>query len=170
VLTPTHTALLLDIPYAIILDEEIEGLSTIQKICMPDVKYFPTYQQEESIDWLYEGGFNTNTVKNCSVLSVTNTDVDKWNTVIQQRNLSQELPTILQSHDKIADVDDDNRFLAACLPDYVLNDFTNPSVAPPHLLHLKVTNLATPSIIHTKSLFSVVPAYLHQTTYFSHLL
>jgi hypothetical protein len=139
------------------MDEETDGITTTQKIAMPDVKYFPTYQQEESINWLYEGGFNTETVKNCSVLSVTNTDVDKWNTFIQKRNLTQELPITLESHDKIAEVDDDNKFLAACLPDYVLNDFTNPSVAPPHLLQLKVITTNTPAmIVHTTRLFSVV--------------
>ena len=108
---------------------------------MPDVSYFNTSQQEQSIDWLYEdGGFNPTTVMNCSVLAVTNEDVDKWNTTIQQRNLSQPDPTILYSHDKMADVDDPKDILRKCLPRYVLNDFSNPAVAPNHELHLKVRN------------------------------
>jgi hypothetical protein len=111
---------------------------------MPNIRYFNTTAREAALDWLYEdGGFNPDNIKKCSVLAVTNVDVDAWNTMIQQRNTTQPEPTLLRSHDKLADVDDDKNYLQQCLPTYVLNDFTNPSKAPPHELHLKVTKHTT---------------------------
>jgi hypothetical protein len=121
------------------VDEHEDTHTFTQMICMPYIQYFDSTAREAALDWLYEDGFSPQAVKNCSVLAVTNEDVDKWNDTIQKRNTSQETPTVLESKDILADVDDPYGYLQACLPPCVLNDFTNPNKAPPHLLHLKVS-------------------------------
>jgi hypothetical protein len=122
------------------LDSVGDDITETQQICMPYIRYFNSYDKSDAIDWLYEdGGFTPDNIKRCSLLSVTNADVDAWNTLIQERNTTQELPTKLSSHDILADVDDEHGYLAKCLPTYVLNDFNNSNKAPPHELFLKVS-------------------------------
>jgi hypothetical protein len=122
---------------AIIVEQEGDDNLLKQKIVMPSAKYFDIEQRTAALDWLYSDGFTPNVVRDCTVLAVTNDDVDAWNADIQKRNMSSVDPVVLKSKDVLADVDDDHGHLKACLSDWLLNDFNNSAVAPPHELHLK---------------------------------
>jgi hypothetical protein len=61
---------------------------------------------DDSINWLYESGFNHDNIKSSAVIVGTNKKVDSWNKTIQQLNNNQE--HVLLSTDYIADIDDDN--------------------------------------------------------------
>ena len=90
---------------------------------------------DDSINWLYESGFNHDNIKSSAVIVGTNKKVDGWNKTIQQLNNNQE--HVLLSTDYIADIDDDNGEIKKMLTTRQLNNKNHSSV-PPHELHLKL--------------------------------
>jgi hypothetical protein len=90
---------------------------------------------DDSINWLYESGFNHDNVKNSALIVGTNKEVDTWNKTIQQLNNNET--HVLLSTDYLADVDDDKGIIKKMLTTRVLNSKNHSSV-PPHELHLKL--------------------------------
>ena len=73
------------------------------------------------------------TIKNRVILAIHNTQVDYWNTRLQEMNTNEI--RLLQSHDYFAEVDDDHGHLRNLLSDHVMNQMTNTQV-PNHELNL----------------------------------
>ena len=123
-----------DHQHATILDRFPEN-SSLMKVGLPFVEYFLDDQIEEALKWLYPNGFVEEEMISKCILSSTNDNVDKWNSVVQMLNPETQLHE-LSSHDYLCDVDDPQGYLAGCLTEAVLNRF-NANGVPKHILHLK---------------------------------
>ena len=78
-------------------------------IALPKMEVF--VDRQKAIDWLYPEGQPLATDR--VILAVTNTQVNEWNTEIQQRNSNET--HVLRSHDTFADSFDPNGYLADVL-------------------------------------------------------
>ena len=109
-------------------------------IALPDIKYFNNTPEgcNDGCEWLHPGGDLTShdSIRNRTILAITNERVDMWNKKIQDMN--PNYPYKLMSHDYFADVDDPKGILADMLTEKtILNSYTSKQ-APDHETILKI--------------------------------
>lgn len=68
---------------------------------------------DDVIEFCHPGGLNYETAHHGCILAATNEQVDKWNSVVQEKN--PEDPYTLLADDKFEDVDDDKAILPKML-------------------------------------------------------
>jgi hypothetical protein len=93
---------------------------------------------DNSLRFLYEGGFTQENIMNSAVICGTNKLVNMWNEKIQKLNQSNEV--VYYSNDSLADIDDENGYIKEMLSTRFLNS-RNHASAPPHELRLKVNDI-----------------------------
>ena len=93
---------------------------------------------DNSLKFLYEGGFTLQTIMNSAVICGTNKLVNMWNKKIQRLNENEEV--VFYSNDSLADIDDEKGYIKEMLSTRVLNT-RNHASAPPHELRLKVNDI-----------------------------
>jgi len=120
------------------IKQERDQASVTNTFALPHVGYFSNTDEEcdAAVEWLHparnlqaEGS-----LKNKTILAVTNERVDYWNAKLQELNPNPMYRLV--SHDTFADVDDPHGHLARLLTEDVLNGYTNTQV-PNHILKLK---------------------------------
>jgi hypothetical protein len=106
---------------------------------LPSVGYFDNApdQYDSAVEWLHPGRdlSSIESIRNRTILCITNERVDYWNKIIQEIN--PNTPYTLLSHDFFSDVDDPNDTLKNMLTESILNGYTNTQV-PNHEMTLKV--------------------------------
>ena len=118
-------------------DEQIYHLHCVHKFVVKNLAQTEEVL-DDSLNWLYESGFNEDSIKSSAVIVGTNKLVDMWNKKIQQRNTNDDV--LLTSTDYLADIDDDKNYIKEMLTTQVLNR-RNHASAPPHELRLKVGDI-----------------------------
>jgi len=118
--------------------EHKRGCRQTNIIGLPHIKYFVNTpdQCDEAIEWLHPGRdlSNQDSIRNKTILAITNERVDFWNKIIQ--DINPNTPHTLLSHDYFSDVDDENGNLRNMLTEHTLNSYTNNQV-PNHEIVLK---------------------------------
>ena len=107
-------------------------------IGLPNIEYYNNTPEgcDNGCEWLHPGGDLTShdSIRNKTILAITNERVDMWNKKIQDMNPNH--PHTLLSHDYFADVDDPKGLLADMLTETILNNYTS-NQAPDHVTILK---------------------------------
>ena len=118
-------------------DEKIYKLECSNKYIIHDTL---TMQDtlNDSLSFLYEGGFTQEKIMNSAVICGTNKLVNMWNEKIQKLNENDAV--VFYSNDSLADIDDEKGYIKEMLSTRVLNN-KNHSSAPPHELRLKVNDI-----------------------------
>jgi hypothetical protein len=104
----------------------------ISKLALPFMKYYTDTEWERALEWLYPGQHLDYTA---TILCATNENVDMWNSVAQNMNLSA--PKTLISKDTFSEVDDPHGHIQRMLSTPVLNSFKKNGI-PNHELILKI--------------------------------
>ena len=94
---------------------------------------------DDVIEFCHPGGLNYETAHHGCILAATNEQVDKWNSLVQEKN-PQRLFSLL-AYDNFEDVDDDKAILPKMLNDHVLQRYNSSGNCPPHVLNLKINDL-----------------------------
>ena len=119
----------------VVINEVSESES---QLLLPLSRHFFNNQQEEALNWLFDGPVTPEKCINCVILAANNKSVDTWNSTIQAFN--NENKEILRSRDYLCDVDDPHGILKDLMCTEVLNSYNKKGV-PPHELELKVDDI-----------------------------
>ena len=122
------------------LRQEKQAATLTHTMALTHTDYFVNTEEgcRDAIEWLHPGGDlsrGDNSLRDRTILAITNERVDFWNSKIQQLNPQPEKE--LRSHDYFSDVDDPHGHLAKFLTEAALNKYSNTQV-PNHILKLKV--------------------------------
>jgi hypothetical protein len=108
--------------------------SGLQVYRIDSIPYYIETSVENALQFLYPTGFNMSAMIKCSILAATNEQVDTWNKRVQLLNSSET--HVLESKDKLLQVDDPHAYLENIINDEVFHKYVVNGV-PPHQLHLK---------------------------------
>ena len=124
-------------PFSIACDAQQSA--GVKRLYIPKIT---TLMDERAVlDFCFKDGFRTESKHKSCILAATNVQVDKWNKEVQALNPNKPAHELM-SKDSVDLCDDPHGYLKAMVTEDVMNRYEDAGSAPPHLLTLKVNDVA----------------------------